>query len=302
MIESGIVEEKINIKDFCERSTLRGLGAVCRDWLFMTGAAGVSIWLDQWWFTLMTVWFIGYIQFCLGEALLHEASHYNLFATRSLHYKLQSLYAYPFLQTLKGFQVEHHQHHIDLMGESDITMQDYNRYGLLNRNPNMIYIWFIKPFLGGPTYYYLKSGPDLDTASSRLQLSLFWIPLISLFAVYESLDLLLIYWLIPLIWSFPIYQYWSEIEEHHNTRSGARSNLSRFDNFFKHNEGYHWIHHRYPSIPFYKLKEAHQHLAPEGTDISKSFLQSFHQMRLPQEPSWPGHPAFKPGPLKDPHS
>lgn len=294
--------EKLNLKKFCERSTFRGLFAITRDWVFIVGAAAGSIWMEQWWFTVIAIWFIGYIQFCLGEALLHEASHYNLFSNRSLHHKLQCLYAYPFFQTLRGFQLEHHQHHIDLMGKSDITMQDYGRYGLFEKNPNMFFIWFIKPFLGGPTFYYLKSGPDFDTPSSRFQLALFWIPVVSIFAMLGALDILLVYWLVPLIWPFPIYQFWSEIEEHYNTRSGARSNLSRFDNFFRHNEGYHWIHHRYPSIPFYKLKEAHQQLAPQGTDISHGFIQSFCQMRQPQQPAWSGHPALKPGPLKDPIS
>ncbi|MBT5925612.1 MAG: fatty acid desaturase [Verrucomicrobia bacterium] len=302
MSKTGTVARRINPKDFCERSTIRGLSAIFRDWSFMIGTAVVSIWVDQWWFTLLGIWFIGYIQFCLGEALLHEASHYNLFTKRQLHTQLQFLYAYPFFQTLKGFQSEHLQHHVDLMGHSDITMQDYRRYGLYKERPNMFFIWFIKPFLGGPAWYYLKSGPDFDTTSSRLQLVVFWIPVVSLFSLLGALDLLFIYWIIPLIWPFPIYQYWSEIEEHYNTRSGARSNLSGFDNFFKHNEGYHWVHHRYPSVPFYKLKEAHTALAPEGTDESGGFLHSFNQMRVPQTPSWPGHPALKPGPLKDPQA
>ncbi len=273
-----------------------------RDWLFIAGAVALALWVDKWWFDIVAIWFIGYIQFCLGEALLHEASHYNLFSNRQWHHYLQCLYAYPFFQTLKGFQGEHHPHHMDLMGDSDITMQDYRRYGLFEKKPNLVFIWFIKPFLGGPTLYYLKSGPDFDTSSSRRQLALFWLPVIGFASYLGILDLVFLYWFIPLIWSFPIYQYWSEIEEHYNTRSGARSNLSALDNFFKHNEGYHWIHHRYPSIPFYKLKEAHHALAPEGTDISRGFLESFIQMNQPQKPAWSGHPALKPGPLKDPVS
>jgi fatty acid desaturase len=264
-------------------------------------AMALAIWLDRWWCNLMAVWFIGYIQFCLGEALLHEASHYNLFKSRRLHAWLQCLYAYPFFQTLHGFQKEHHLHHVDLMGGGDQTMKDYRRYGLdAARHPDMFFIWFIKPFLGGPTWYYLRSGPDLDTRSSCLQLGLFWLPLLVFCTWAGFLDILILYWFLPLVWPFPIFQYWSEIEEHFNTRTGARSNLSRWGNFFKHNEGYHWIHHRYPSIPFYKLKEAHEALAPQGTDISRGFIQSFQQMRIRQKPVWQGHPALQPGPLKEP--
>ena len=101
----------------------------------------------------------------------------------------------------------------------------------------MFYIWFLKPFLGGPTWYYLKSGPDFDSWSSRLQLVAFWVPVLALFIATGTWEFLVVYWMIPLVWSFPIFQYWSEIEEHYNTLSGARSNVSFWDNFFKHNEG-----------------------------------------------------------------
>jgi fatty acid desaturase len=299
-LRAGKVEKIAHPKNFCDRSTFKGLCAVLRDWIFIFSAASTAIWFDHWWFSILIIWFIGYIQFCLGEALLHEASHYNLFKTRKCHFLLQFLYAYPFFQTLKGFQKEHHLHHVDLMGPKDETMNDYVRYGLAEDRPNVFYIWFIKPFLGGPTLYYIKSGPDFDTQSSRWQLALFWTPVILFFYWMGALDLLLLYWFAPLAWPFPIFQYWSEIEEHYNTRSGARSNVSWLDNFFKHNEGYHWIHHRYPSVPFHKLKEAHQALTPEGTDISHGFLESYRQMATPQAPAWPGHPQLKPGPLKEP--
>ena len=252
--------------------------------------------------TLLSIWVIGYLQFCLGEALLHEASHYNLFASRRLHYLLQGVYAYPFFQTLNGFQHEHLLHHSNLMGAKDVTMHDYHRYGLTATKPNMFYIWFLKPFLGGPTWYYLKSGPDFDSWSSRLQLVAFWVPVLALFIATGTWEFLVVYWMIPLVWSFPIFQYWSEIEEHYNTLSGARSNVSFWDNFFKHNEGYHWIHHRYPTIPFYRLPEAHAFLTPSGTDISQGFFDSYRQMSRPQAPAWPGHPALRHGPLKDPVS
>lgn len=49
------------------------------------------------------------------------------------------------------------------MGPRDQTVDDYRRYGLDAAEPNLFYIWFIKPFLGGPTWCYLRSGPDFDS-------------------------------------------------------------------------------------------------------------------------------------------
>ncbi|HCV99471.1 MAG TPA: fatty acid desaturase, partial [Verrucomicrobiales bacterium] len=82
-------------KDFIERNTIRGLWAICRDWLIIAGAITASILADHWAVWLASVSIIGVMQFALAEAILHEASHYNLFQSRRLHHRLQFLYAWP---------------------------------------------------------------------------------------------------------------------------------------------------------------------------------------------------------------
>ena len=73
-----------NPKEFIERNTLRGLRAVCRDWLVIAGAISLSIYIEHWAVWVASVWVIGIMQFALAEAVLHEASHYNLFRSRHL--------------------------------------------------------------------------------------------------------------------------------------------------------------------------------------------------------------------------
>ena len=266
-----------NPKEFIERNTLRGLRAVCRDWLVIAGAISLSIYIEHWAVWVASVWVIGIMQFALAEAVLHEASHYNLFRSRHLHHRLQFLYAWPFMQTMNDYQAEHLAHHKYLMTERDQTSVDYKMYGLAKREPNLFFIWFIKPFTFYPTWHYLRHGNAALDRANWLPLGLFWIAVGGLFVALGQAQYFLLYWIVPLLWVYPILNYWSEIEEHYNTSDGSRSNLSRVINFLTHNEGYHTVHHRYPTIPFYNLPKAHAAFVGDESDISRGFLDTYRQ-------------------------
>lgn len=266
-------------RDFIERNTFRGLTAVTRDWLFIAVAIAGSIVAGHWLAWLAAVWFIGYMQFALAESILHEASHYNLFQSRWLHHWLQFLYAWPFFQTLREFRGEHHLHHAHLLSDRDQTVEDYRIYGLDRPNVNLFQVWFVKPILLFPTWFFLRHGNGWLDRRNWLQLLAFWLPVAGLFWFSGHLDMLVLYWLIPLLWVYPIFNYWSEIEEHYNTRSHARSNLSPITNFLAHNEGHHWIHHKYPTIPFYNLPAAQRAFCIPDVDTSRGFLDTYRQLK-----------------------
>ena len=116
-----------------------------------------------------------------------------------------------------------------------------------------------------------------------MQLILFWGPLFFMCSIFGQLQNLLIYWVVPLLWVYPIFNYWSEIEEHYNTRNGSRSNIGKLLNFFTHNEGYHSVHHRYPTIPFYNLPKAHIAFPLPDDDISTGFIDTYRQIRSKQQ-------------------
>ena len=267
-------------KEFIERNTLRGLWAVCRDWIIIAGAVTISIIADHWVVLIATVCVIGIMQFALAEAVLHEASHYNLFRSRKLHHRLQFLYAWPFLQTMKDYQEEHLAHHRFLMTSQDQTTEDYRRYGL-HDNPNLFYIWLVKPLTLFPTWNYIRYGNAALDKSNWTALGLYWGILLASFTALGQAHNLVLYWIIPLFWVYPILNYWSEIEEHYNTQYGSRSNLGRVLNFLTHNEGYHTVHHLYPTIPFYNLPKAHETLVREDADISYGFLDTYRQISRP---------------------
>lgn len=267
-------------REFVERSTVRGLMAISRDWIFILTVAGLSIFLDHWLAWLVAVLFIGVMQFSLAEAILHEAAHYNLFRSRRMHHWLQFLYAWPFLQTLGDYRAEHLNHHQHLMTDRDQTWIDYRLYGLNAKHPNVFYIWFIKPFTLFPTWFFLRHGNALLNRATWLPLGIFWGSVGGVFLVLGQIHLLLLYWFTPLLLVYPIVNYWSEIEEHYNALSGSRSNLNRMVNFLTHNEGYHSVHHKHPSIPFYNLPKAHRALTSDCGDVSFGFFDTYRQISI----------------------
>ena len=88
----------------------------------------------------------------------------------------------------------------------------------------------------------------------------------------------MLYWFVPLLWSYSFFSALNEVEQHYNTVSGTRSNVNPFFNLIFHNEGYHYVHHLYPTIPWYNLPEAHQTFCSDNPDISKGILDTYKQL------------------------
>lgn len=266
-------------QEFVQRSNARGALALLADWGAIFCTIGISIWADHWAVYVASVWLIGSFQYAIGESLLHEASHYNLFRTRRLNDALEFLYGYPFFVDMRQYRYWHTNHHYKMGTDMDHLVEDYRIHGLNGPSRNVFWLWFVKPLTGYAGYFYLRFTIELHPVRSALKFAAFWIPLAGLFLYLDALHLLVLYWLVPFLWSFASFFYWAEISEHYNARSGSRSDLGRLKNLFHHNGGYHYIHHAYPSIPWYNLPRAHKSLCPDGTDIAHGFLDVYRQLK-----------------------
>jgi len=268
-------------QDFVQRSNLRGFTVLIFDWGVIFGVIAFSVWMNDWIVYLISVWIIGTFQFSIGESLIHEAAHYNLFKTKKLNDYLEFAYGLPFFGDMNQYRSPHIDHHNKRNTSEDHIVEDYELRGLDKDGRNMFWLWFIKPVIGYAGYFYLRYIIDLKNIKTSVKLLAFWAPVISICGYFNVLDLLFLYWFVPFLWAFTSFFHWSEVGKHYNAKSETRSDVSFLKNFCHHNAGYHYIHHKYPTIPWYNLRKAHKALCPPEADISHGFLDTYRQMKKP---------------------
>lgn len=267
---------KIEIrKQFGKSSNWQGFLAVAQDFIFLS----MSFYLAYHYghhplVALLLIGFIGMIQFAIFESLVHEASHGNLFASKKLNNVFGNLFCYLSFTSLDEWANEHRYHHGFLFQEQDHIVQDYKTYQL-DKGHHPFYIWFLRPLLGIVGYNWLQSELSGLKNPFVLICNLF---LLAIGWGTGTLTFILIFWYLPLIWIHTSVLYWSEITDHYLAKSGTRSNLGFFWNFFYHNGGYHWIHHEYPYIPFYLLPQAHRIFIDKDADSVPSSWQMYQLM------------------------
>jgi fatty acid desaturase len=265
-------------KDFVKRSNIRGGLAIAQDWLAIVVLIYSSIRIHSWLLYPLAAWLIGTFQFALSESLLHEAAHYNLFKVRRWNDALDLFYGLPLFYTTQQFRLEHMIHHRFLGKPEDNLLADYEAMGLFHPGINLFWIWFCRPLLGYAGYHYALAF-TLKPLRSGIRMIAFWGIVLGVFACLHQLEVLVLYWFIPLLWSCYSQLYWSEIADHYRTQTGVRSNFSRWTNFLHHNNGYHFTHHTYASIPWYMLPEATRALCPGQGDVCYGFLDIYHSIK-----------------------
>jgi fatty acid desaturase len=284
----------IQIKNLREVNNWKAVLALTRDWSAIILITLISIKMNHWLFYIFSVYLIGIFQFALGESMIHEAAHYHLFRPRRLNYYLEIFYGLPLFITVAQFQEQHQHHHAQLGQTEDHLIKDYRCIGLFKENPNLVWLWFIKPLIGFSTYYFTLSL-TLRPWREGIKIVIFWLIVLSVCFYFQVLHLLLWYWIIPFLLVSRSLLYWSEVADHYNTVSGTRSRLNRISNWLTHNNGYHYIHHRYPSIPWFHLPQAHQILSQNSEDvgdISYGFFDTFRQLKQKLPPEACGFPAL----------
>ena len=222
---------------------------------------------------VILVWIIGLFQFSLSEVILHEASHHNLFKNHKLNEFSEIFTALPFFLTFKSYHYEHHNHHVNLMKESDHLYKDYKFFGFItkenkyNHNINLFLKIFLMPFLGVIGIYYFFNQSDLKSK----KVIIFWSLILGIFGYFNLLKELFLFWVIPFIWSGLSYLYWSEFLDHFmvdNKYGRTRTFAMTFFTF----EGpatYHKTHHEFPFVPLCNLKKLFNEI--EKNDNSRCF-------------------------------
>ncbi|MEZ4453140.1 MAG: fatty acid desaturase family protein [Nannocystaceae bacterium] len=257
----------------------RAVLAIAEEWLAIVAAIAFADHLGSAWLYPFFVIFIGARQHAL-VVLGHDAVHYRLLPGRRLNDWVANLLLWwPVGATNEAFRLHHGDHH---------------RYLGTDRDGN-IALWRLRGRDGRPTreWTYPKTRLQLLakllwrgcglTGAAMVLVGLLRplvlvgalygiVRLIALggvvaaFAAAGRLDLLVDYWVVPLVTWFVCSNYIRLICEHSAVRSErplyalTRTTIpSWFDLLFvvPRNISYHYEHHIYPSVPFYRLPALH---------------------------------------------
>ena len=173
---------------------------------------------------------------------IHGVVHSNKQINNFMGYMTAFLYA---LLPYKTLSKNHHQHH-----RYPATKEDPDFYDRNPNNPCLWYASFMKDYQDGKQFWILFWGMTV----------IFW----SLYFMQIPLINMFLFWVLPIILSslqlfiFGIYLPHRPRLEGYRDRHRARSNNhSVWLSFITcYHFGYHWEHHKYPYLPWYKLPQA----------------------------------------------
>ena len=285
-------EPKPSLAALCRRSTRRALATIAAEYAIVAAAVALGLAFDSIPATIAVILVIGTRQYALGECMAHEASHRNLSRVHWINEALGMLLTWPFLVTLGGYRRFHNRlhHAVPLSDDDNSIYEDYEDWGLpLDGTPLTPFaaVWhmIVKPLIGVIALRHaMKTVQDFywdgDLVENTLML-VTWAAMLTVFAYAGVLEPFLIYWMVPWLLVMPVLNYWSEVGDHYRVDGAeTRSNLSRWLNtLIAHNIGYHALHHRYPSIPWFRLPEAYALYRHELQEqVSDGYFTTFRQI------------------------
>lgn len=263
------------LQSLSKLNNYRGIIAVFSDWLLIGLAITISCYFDNIFLYFFSVFFIGSRQRALAT-LLHESAHRVLASNVKINDFLgKYVSGYTIFQTFKKYAKSHVVLHHNFLGniDKDPDYQYYRESNLFEMSSKRKFLWshLISPLLLGksPSFirYLIKNRlGDINDKEVRIVLTM-WFLILTLCYLTNTLSILLFYWFIPLITTFPMIGWFIELAEHFpiiDNEQDIDKTWNRFSAKVEllftgmHAENYHLTHHLMPSIPFWNLKYAHE--------------------------------------------
>ena len=226
--------------------------------------------------------------------LMHAASHYSLFGHKSDNDFYDFLYAWLILDSVLLYRPSHLEHH------RDILLRSPDRFNFLHgelRLPSQTrwqrtWTVFVRPILGYSAWSFVSETAKAFREMPRVarRIGVYWCALIASFAALGLLREFLLFWVLPLVYLYPILTLWAEISDHFATAFDVRNQHGLFyEILLKSHEKYHWVHHHYPYVPFYRLAALHETLTASGIVVDESrgprdFLRIVYSPAISSEP------------------
>jgi len=207
--------------------------------------------------------------------LMHAASHHSLFSKKHTNDRVDLFVGYVIFDSVRAYRSYHLLHH------REFTRKDPNRFEYLHErlrghgDGGWRRTWevLIKPFLGAEGLGFVRA--TIEQAREyplwTLKLGAYWSVVLTFLWWQGWLGYFLLYWILPMVWLYPIFYNWSELSDHYAAKDDVRLQRGLFYLLFlKGHEMYHAVHHRYPRIPFYRVKAAWRHLSAAGVTFEET--------------------------------
>jgi fatty acid desaturase len=262
---------------------LRGMGQILEDFIIIVLAALLC--RLSWLLYPASLVLIGCRQRGLAD-ILHQSAHHTLARNRVANVVLGTICSgYLVFQLFIPYRVSHVKHHHPNLGHpvKDPDMRQHVADGLYDVPDwhTFKHRHVLRPLLGAhiPSYlgYVLRdrlcpsSSPQHTymgwTAVQELRVFLvYWLFLLLVGYLSESLWILVLFWVVPYATSFQIVGYMIELSEHYPIKFGQAALLQTRNRNGRewerwltgiHQENYHLVHHLDPSIPSWNLESAH---------------------------------------------
>ena len=285
-----------SLMQLSERSTIRVGGIICLDFAIITAAIVTSEWLRAPWAYVIAVLLIGARQIGIASIALHDGVHGLILRNRKYNDLLAKILSCAvFVLLLADFSdyrkshIEHHRH-TNTKHDPDFP---FVRNLYLGASPRKIALVLLLQLSGIGFVQALINFARQGSWRRRLWiagavLALTTGAVLSLYPV----NLFLLYWVVPFATWGLFINLVRAISEHyppgffraHQAVAGilfTRDVLpSWFDSLFVATRGvnYHFTHHLFPSVPFYRLKTLHRRISrTEPYRSTAHVTQGYHR-------------------------
>ncbi|TVQ00838.1 MAG: fatty acid desaturase [Planctomycetaceae bacterium] len=261
--------------------------AACVGWYHHVSASGWSLmWAVPVYFLAVLV--IGtWTQNRLG-VLIHESSHYSLFKNRTLNELASNwLVAFPLFAAINNYRAGHwghHRHVNDPEHDPDLLrLQKHQpRHFPIGRGR---FLWEycvlqLMPhkalsYLKGRALYAMIPAKNQEPAKNievlprplfRVLCVSYYVLLFAALTVWGWWPHYLLLWVVPMVTFYPVVLFLREIAHHGNYPDNGDYTNSRVyggkwlerEIFFPFGEWNHVLHHMFPTVPWYRTREAHE--------------------------------------------
>lgn len=226
--------------------------------------------------------------------LMHDATHYRFLKNRKWNDLITNIVTmYPLFTSIEVYRQNHLRHHRHLNTDHDpdwVAKIGVKEFTFPKRKEEFLWtlftymilyrgikdaIWFLQRFQS-------PSMKKKDKATDWYKI-IYYLMLFSILTIMGWWQYFLLFWFIPYLSTFFMFQYIRSVAEHfgelaydHDLTSSRTVKANYLERFFlsPHNVGYHLEHHLYPGVPFYHLPKLHKLLMDQ-----KEYSQKAHITR-----------------------